>query len=100
MNKFISNINDISFTLKLNLFRFNPCKEWIYLKLKFKGLYVDFHELCMELARQGITDEQLAENMKALYDISIKNASNDRKVEIAKRYVEKKRFNEGADSSF
>lgn len=100
MDKFISNINDISFTLKLNLFRFNPCKEWIYLKLKFKGLYVDFHEICMELSRQGITDEELVDNMTAIYEILEKKTSRDRKVEIAKRYVEKKRANEGVDSSF
>lgn len=94
MNKSISNINDISFTLKLNLFRFNPCKEWIYLKLKFKGLYVDFHEICIELSRLGITDKELVDNMTAIYDILDKDSSRDRKIKVIQRYVESQRTNE------
>ena len=94
MNKSISNIKDYSFTLPINLFTFNPCKEWVLFKLKLKGLYVDFQEVCIELSRLGITDDELVANSTAIEKMLNGKSSRNHTIKIIQRYVESKRVNE------
>ena len=100
MNKSISNIDETSFYLKVNVFSFNPCREWLILKLKIKGLYVDFHLICNKLLYKGVTNEELADVSTKILDMMEKSTTEDRIVEIILRYVKSQRANKGIDEGF
>jgi len=89
--------NNLSFYLKVNLFRLNPCKEYLILKLKFKKVYVDFQLICNELLYLGLTEEELADLSIKISELLEKRKSKASIIRVMLRYAKAKRTKKRAD---
>ena len=93
MNKSISTLKDKSFYLPINLYRFNPCREWLILKIKFSGHFLGVSLIYNELLASGLTEKQLAGSLAIIYELHKKGKPKETIIRIVKRNVKAKDAN-------
>lgn len=92
-------LNNKEYWLPINLYKLNPCREWVLAKLKINGLYVKVALIMNELNYRGISVEETAGMLTKIMQLSEKH-SVERVVEIMERYAKSKRIDERVDGTF
>lgn len=91
-------LNNREYKLPINLYKLNPCREWVLAKIRLNGLYVKVYLIMNELNYRGITVEETAGMLTKIMQLSEKH-SVERVVEIMERYAKSKRADERIDGS-
>jgi hypothetical protein len=91
-------LNNREYKLPINLYKFNPCREWVLLKMNFTNNREKVALIMNELNYRGISVEETAGMLTKIMQLSEKN-SVERVVEIMERYAKSKRADSEVDES-
>ena len=92
-------LNNKEFILPINLYKLNPCREWVLLKMDFTNNREKVALIMNELSYREVSVEETAGLLTKIMELSKKH-SVDRVVEIIERYAKSKRTEKGIDGTF
>lgn len=92
-------LNNKEYWLPINLYKLNPCREWVLLKMDFTNNREKVALIMNELNHREVSVEETAGLLTKIMELSKKH-SVDRVVEIIERYAKSKRTEKGIDGTF
>lgn len=87
-DKFQSNVKDIRIQLPINLFTFNPCKEYIIQKAKIMGRYEELALITNELDNLGLPIDNIG--LLSKIDSLSKSHPPAKVVQLVQRWYEQR----------
>lgn len=91
-------LNNKEFILPINLYKLNPCREWVLLKMDFTNNREKVALIMNELSYREVSVEETAGLLTKIMELSKKH-SVDRVVQIIERYAKSKRTEKGIDGT-